>query len=81
MDNNLLWQYIAVLAIIILAIWRMIVGIRKRNRAMRKGSGCVGCSLASSCKDYKKPTQRTDRSDTSDKSSRGEEPADNDCYR
>ncbi|MDE6271935.1 MAG: hypothetical protein K2M31_02895 [Muribaculaceae bacterium] len=92
MDSNLIWQYAAVLILILFAIWRMIAGIRKRNKAMKKGGSCCGCSLASSCKDYKKQTGRSFRSDMRDKPVTREDsgspsksadhgnPPKNDCY-
>ncbi|MDE6247321.1 MAG: hypothetical protein K2M41_05715 [Muribaculaceae bacterium] len=45
------WQYLAVTAIILYAIWRMLRGLRK----VKNNPGtCSGCSLASQCHDFKK---------------------------
>lgn len=81
MDSNLLWQYIVVLAIILFAAWRVVAGIRKQNKAIKKGGSCCGCSLASSCKDYKKPPHRAQKSFTPDNPAPGQKPSENDCFR
>lgn len=52
--NNLTWQYVVVVLLIIAALARMIYGIRKSIK--KKGGGsCCGCSLSEQCSDYRKP--------------------------
>ncbi len=50
MSSPYLWQYIVIFIIIILAIIKMIINIRKASK--RKGS-CSGCALSQNCMDFK----------------------------
>lgn len=59
-DTNLIWQYTAVAVLIVAAIGRIIWSIRKRNRSGRKRGSCCGCSLADSCRDYRRPEPKAD---------------------
>ncbi|MDE5842725.1 MAG: hypothetical protein K2H35_03190 [Muribaculaceae bacterium] len=57
MDSHILWQYIVVLLIVIAAIIRIIVGIRKTHKNKSAG-GCCGCSMASTCQSMKQPNKK-----------------------
>ncbi|MDE6810734.1 MAG: hypothetical protein K2J15_00110 [Muribaculaceae bacterium] len=48
--DGLVWQYIIVLIIVLAAIVRIIMGLRKAHKNNSAG-GCCGCSLADSCRD------------------------------
>lgn len=52
MDKNLIWQYIGVSLLILAALIRMIVSLRKKSR--KKGRSCCGCSLSDACEERKK---------------------------
>lgn len=51
MDANTTWQYAAVILLVVFALWRIIRGMKKKNRSRKSGS-CCGCSLADTCRDY-----------------------------
>gem|GEM_PF-2911329 len=63
-DTNLILQYTAVAILIVAAICRIILSIRRRNKQGKKGGSCHGCSLADACKDYRRPEHKSGR-DTS----------------
>lgn len=51
LSSGLLWQYAVVALIILLAVVKIIVSVIKKSRG--HAGSCAGCSLASTCMDYK----------------------------
>lgn len=51
MDSGLYWQYGIVLLIVVGALVKIIIGLRKSRRKKTYGS-CCGCALAESCRDF-----------------------------
>lgn len=60
MDTNLFWQYAAVLLIVIAALFRIIIGLRKKHRR-KAGGSCTGCSLSEACHDFKDSTHKASK--------------------
>ena len=54
MEKNLIWQYAVVLLIILAALVRIILGVRRIHKNPGSG-GCPGCSLSDTCQKRRLP--------------------------